>query len=127
AHLIFGGVLDDFPGLKVYLPHSGGCVPFLCGRWDQGWRNVKAPREAISRPPSTYLRRFHYDTIAHSGRALSFVVDTVGADRMFLGTDYPFDVGDYQPIDHVQQVGTLSDEDKQRIIELNAPQFFGLA
>ena len=127
ASLIFGGVLDDFPRLKVYLAHAGGCVPYICGRWDQGWRNVAAARQGNKQTPGHYLRRFHYDTISHSGPALSFLANLVGADRIVLGTDYPFDVGDYHPFQHIRSLQEMTEEEKQGIIEENGPRLFGLS
>lgn len=104
AHLIFGGVLDRFPDLRICLPHAGGVVPMLIGRWDHG---VKLRKELahLKRPPSDYLRRFTYDTVAHSPRVMRFVIDTVGIDRIMLGSDYCFDMGYEHPVEVVDALG----------------------
>src|SRR5262249_36918021 len=89
AYLIFGGVLDRFPHLKVCLPHAGGGLPYLSGRLDRGFK-VRKECGHLPRKPSAYLRRFTYDTISHSPAALKLLIQTVGADRVLLGSDYCF-------------------------------------
>lgn len=126
ASLIFGGVMEEFPRLKVYLAHAGGCVPYICGRWEHGWRNNVTAHQALQRPPSYYLGRFCYDTIAHSPESLTFLIKRMGADKVMLGTDYPFDMGDYQPVQHVEGLTEVPLQDRQRIIEENAPRLFNL-
>ncbi|MFQ5879314.1 MAG: amidohydrolase family protein [Dehalococcoidia bacterium] len=126
ASLIFGGVMADFPNLKVYLAHAGGCVPYIRGRWEHGWRNNTTARKASKEPPSYYLSRFHYDTIAHWGEALAFLIKTVGADKVMLGTDYPFDMGDYQPVQHVDALEEVPQAGRRQIIEENAPRLFNI-
>jgi aminocarboxymuconate-semialdehyde decarboxylase len=99
ANLIFGGVLAKYPKLKVCLTHGGGFLPYQIGRLDRGYAgkpDVTAVN--IDAPPSTFLRRFYYDTVVHSPEALRFLVETVGADRVVLGSDYPFPMGDPEPV-----------------------------
>jgi len=99
ANLIFGGVLAEYPRLKVCLTHGGGFLPYQIGRLDRGYAgkpDVTAVN--IDAPPSTFLRRFYYDTVVHSPEALRFLVDRVGADRVVLGSDYPFPMGDPEPV-----------------------------
>lgn len=126
ASLIFGGVLEEFPTLKVYLAHAGGCLPYLRGRWEHGWRNNATARKAIKQPPSYYLRRFYYDSIAHWGDALAFLIKTVGAEKVMLGSDYPFDMGDYQPVQHVEALEEIPSDGRRRIIEENAAKLFDI-
>jgi aminocarboxymuconate-semialdehyde decarboxylase len=96
AHLVFGGVLDRFPRLTVCLAHGGGALPYLIGRLDRGWR-VRPELRALRRAPSAYLRRFTYDTITHAAPALRYLVGLVGADRVLMGSDYCFPLGDERP------------------------------
>ena len=99
ANLIFGGVLAKYPKLKVCLTHGGGFLPYQIGRLDRGYEgkpDVTAVN--IDAPPSSFLRRFYYDTVVHSPEALRFLVDRVGADRVVLGSDYPFPMGDPEPV-----------------------------
>jgi aminocarboxymuconate-semialdehyde decarboxylase len=108
CHLIFGGVLDRHPNLKVTLPHAGGVLPILIGRIDRGWK-VRAEARNLPRPPSSYLRQFHYDTIAHSKSILQFVISQVGADRVMIGSDYCFDMGYEQPVEIVDELDLTTD------------------
>jgi aminocarboxymuconate-semialdehyde decarboxylase len=109
AHLIFGGVLDRHPRLVFALPHAGGVLPILTGRWDHGW-TVRAEVRHLPQAPSAYLRRFFYDTVAHSPRVMDFVIGTVGVDRVMIGSDYCFDMGVRQPVEFVQQLRLTSAE-----------------
>lgn len=119
AHLIFGGVLDRFPKLDICLPHAGGVVPILMGRWDHGAK-VRKELAHVTRPPSDYLRRFTYDTVAHSPKIMKFVIDAVGIDRVMLGSDYCFDMGDTQPVEVVDALG-LSDKERHMVLRETAP------
>ena len=99
ANLIFGGVLAKYPKLKVCLTHGGGFLPYQIGRLDRGYAgkpDVTAVN--IDAPPSAFLRRFYYDTVVHSPEAVRFLVEKVGADRVVLGSDYPFPMGDPEPV-----------------------------
>ncbi|GGL07538.1 amidohydrolase family protein [Mangrovihabitans endophyticus] len=92
AHLIFGGVLDELPGLTPVLMHGGGYLPYQIGRLDHGHR-VRREASGCAHPPSHYLRRFHYDTLTHAPGPLRFLAGMVGADRIVYGTDFPYDMG----------------------------------
>jgi aminocarboxymuconate-semialdehyde decarboxylase len=97
AHLIFGGVLDAFPSLEISLPHSGGVFPILVGRFDQGHR-VRPECSHLPHPPSHYLKRFTYDTVCHSDEVMAYLLRIAGPDRIVLGSDYCFDMGDERPV-----------------------------
>jgi aminocarboxymuconate-semialdehyde decarboxylase len=97
AHLVFGGVLDRLPRLRVCLPHGGGALPFLVGRLDGGWR-VRPECRGLRRAPSSYVRRFMYDTITHAAPPLRYLVEQVGAPRVLMGSDYCFPLGDDTPV-----------------------------
>ncbi|MCL4231009.1 MAG: amidohydrolase family protein [Dehalococcoidia bacterium] len=99
ASLIFGGVLERYPGIKVCLAHGGGIAPSLIGRWDHGW-NVRAEAKvAISRPPSVYLRQLYFDNLVHSTSVLRALLGIVGPSQIIVGTDYPYDMGQRHPMD----------------------------
>ncbi len=125
ASLIFGGVLAEMPTLKFVLSHGGGTSPHLKGRWEHGWRQglVETP---ISRPPSEYFRLLYFDTITHSIPLLNYLVDTVGPERMMLGSDYPFGMGDYAPAEQVAALPHLTDDQREAINSENAIRVFGL-
>jgi len=119
AHLIFGGVMDRFPKLEVNLPHAGGTFPWLIGRWDHGAK-VRPELKHMKQPPSSYLKRFTYDTIGHDDRINTNLVRLVGAERVTLGSDYCFDMGLDDPLSTVSRIAGLSAEDKARICGGNA-------
>jgi aminocarboxymuconate-semialdehyde decarboxylase len=102
ANLIFGGVLVKHPKLKVCLTHGGGFLPYQIGRQDRGYEaRPEVTAVNIESPPSSFLRRFYYDTVVHSPEALRFLVERVGGDRVVLGSDYPFPMGDPEPVNTV--------------------------
>jgi len=119
ASLIFGGVLDAFPGLDFMLPHAGGTFPWLIGRFDHGVE-VRKEFKHMRQPASAYLRRFYYDTVSHEPRIIRFLIDLVGADRVVVGSDYNFDMGYEQPVDFVERVPGLSEREHKLITSDNA-------
>jgi aminocarboxymuconate-semialdehyde decarboxylase len=94
SRMILSGFLDRHPRLKVILVHAGGFMPFQIGRLDHGFRVRPESKAVITAPPSSYLRRFWYDSITHAAMPLKFLVELAGADRVLLGTDLPFDMAD---------------------------------
>jgi aminocarboxymuconate-semialdehyde decarboxylase len=107
--LIFSGVLDRFPGLTLILSHGGGYFPYQVGRFDRIFKNLDAPT-APAQPPSAYLRRFYYDTILYHPAALRYLRELVGADRLLLGTDYPFPVVEQDPLQLLRDTGFASED-----------------
>nr|MDT0657190.1 amidohydrolase family protein [Micromonospora sp. DSM 115978] len=124
ARLIFGGVLDELPDLKLVLMHGGGYLPYQIGRFDHGYR-VRTETKGCAHAPSSYLRRFWYDTITHSPGPLQFLVKQVGADRVVYGTDFPFDMGG-GPVKEQLDGVVLDAEELNRIAGANAIELFGL-
>lgn len=120
AHMIFSGMMADFPRLKIVLAHAGGVLPYLRGRLEHGYEVRDEPKKHISQPPSTYLAMFHYDIITHYIPTLRYLIDLVGADHVLLGTDYPFDMGYDDPIAVVDQVPGLSPAERDLICGGNA-------
>jgi len=125
AHLVFSGVLDRFPNLEFCLPHAGGALPFLIGRMQHGW-SVRPELKHMERGPRDYLGRFYYDTISHDPKALSFLIDEVGADRVMMGSDYCFDMGYERPVEVVTTHPGLSEDGKAAIVDGNARRLLGL-
>jgi aminocarboxymuconate-semialdehyde decarboxylase len=105
ACLVFSGVLERHPSLKICLAHGGGFVPYQAGRFLHGWHVRAEPKKKLPKPPTDSLQRFYFDTIVHSKEVLEFLVGNAGADRVLLGSDYPFDMG---TPDGVLQVRSLS-------------------
>ena len=98
AHIVFGGVLEKFPNLKFCLCHGGGYVPYQRGRWDHGYKVRHEGKVVIKQPPSHYIPLLYFDTITHFLPALEYLVSSVGADRVIMGTDYPYDMADPTPV-----------------------------
>jgi aminocarboxymuconate-semialdehyde decarboxylase len=124
ASLIFGGVLKEFPRLKFYLAHGGGSCPYIRGRWEHGWRVRPEARLNIDRPPNDYFKLLCFDSLLHSVPALNFLIETVGAGRVMMGSDYPFDMGDKQPVNDIAALPHLSDDEKEMIFGGNAAELF---
>ena len=121
AALVFGGVMDAFPELDVALAHAGGYAAFAAGRMDWGWQWRAEARANVDRPPTDHLRRFHYDCITHSELALRFLIDSVGADRVVFGSDYPgYAAGRegaaYEPRDWLTGLERITDDEKRAIL-----------
>lgn len=98
GHLIFGGVLDRHPGLKLCVAHGGGYLPTYWGRMDHAWRARSDCRQFISKPPSHYLRQLYLDTLVFDRAHLRFLLETFGPDHLLMGTDYPFDMSEPDPV-----------------------------
>ena len=98
AHLMFGGVLEMFPHLHICLAHGGGTLPALLGRLRHGARVRPEIRGTTANAPMDLAGRFYYDSLTHSVRALHFLVEMVGCNRLLLGSDYPFDMRDRDPV-----------------------------
>lgn len=104
--LMFGGVLTANPTLRIVLLHGGGFLPYQIGRFDHGWKVRPEPREHLKTSPREMLSRFYFDTLTHDPDSLRFLLQRVGADRVCLGSDYPFDMADMDPVRTVQSVVT---------------------
>ena len=100
--LVFGGVLDRHPDLQVCLPHAGGYFPYQIGRLDRGFTAKEECQEFIQQPPSDYLQRFWYDTLAFRPQVLRMLSEVVGLERLVFGTDYPFAMQDPAAVETVE-------------------------
>lgn len=124
SHLIFSGTLDRHPALKLLAAHGGGYLPTYMGRSDHAWEHRVDARHCAEKP-SSYLRRIHFDALVYTPQALRFLVDSVGADRVVLGTDYPFDMGITDPVDRLH-AADLDADIARAIAHDNAARLFGL-
>jgi aminocarboxymuconate-semialdehyde decarboxylase len=125
ALLIYGGVLERHPNMRVVLYHAGGALPSFVGRLDMGYRLVPECRSAIPRPPSSYASQFYFDIIAHSRKMLSHLVKAYGSDRFVVGTDYPLPAGLTHPVEEIKALG-LAPGDENKILGSNACQLLRL-
>jgi aminocarboxymuconate-semialdehyde decarboxylase len=126
AVLILGGVLEDCPSLKACVAHGGGPACYAMGRIDRSWNGMPADRRLIPRPPSTYQRQLFYDTVVGSEKALRLLLDEVGADRVVLGSDWPFVPWHPSPVAWVQGLESVSAEEKERILWRNVESLLKL-
>lgn len=117
GHLIFGGVLERHPGLRLVVVHGGGFAPYQIGRWDRGWTTgARGAAEHLTRLPSEELRNLYFDTVLHSAQSLRHLVDVVGADHVLLGSDYPFVMGEPEPVSALAAVPGLEEEERELIL-----------
>jgi len=125
GHLILSGVMDAFPRLKILLAHGGGTLPYIHGRLDRGFKQRPEINKVISKPPTEYLKQFYFDTITHDATVLHSLVDLVGADHVLLGSDYPFDMGNENPVELVR-AAEFDFETEQKILGGNAASLLNL-
>jgi aminocarboxymuconate-semialdehyde decarboxylase len=123
--ILLSGVLDRFPALSLVLSHGGGAFPYLLGRFDVMHERMDkaAQGDVAQRAPSTYATRIGYDTIVHAPKALRFLADTVGIERVALGTDEAFPPSDRDPVASVKAAG-FSSADIELIAEVNPRRLF---
>jgi len=120
SHLIFDGVMDRHPRLKVILPHAGGFLAHYWARMDHAHRARPDCRTVIRKAPSSYLKKMYFDTIAFDPRMLRQMVDQYGADHVLLGTDYPYDMMETDPTGLIAKIPRLARADRELIEGGNA-------
>lgn len=98
SHLIFSGVLDRHPGLTIVAAHGGGYLPTHIGRSDHAWTARSDAGAGCAHLPSSYLKRLYFDSLVHDPAVLRELVRAAGADRVLLGSDFPFDMGSADPV-----------------------------
>ena len=123
SNLIYEGILDRYPKLKVGIAHGGGFLPYYAGRVDRNFRNRPHETPKISQAPSHYMKRFFFDTVVYNPDMLEFLAHKVGPDRIVLGGDYP--VGEDNPAAFVRNA-KLSSEAKKMILGGNAAKLLGI-
>ena len=126
SHIVFGGVLERYPKLKFVAAHGGGYLGHYSARMDHAYRVRPECHDHIKRPPSYYMKKIYFDTIVFSEAQLEHLVNTWGADHVVIGTDYPYDMGYYKPLEFVNGA-KLTRAQKEQIIGLNAAKLLGLS
>ncbi len=124
--MIFGGIFEKFPGLRVAFAHGGGSFPATIGRIEHGF-NVRPDLVAVDNPinPRDYLNRFYLDTLVHDPLMLEYLMELVGPNQLALGSDYPFPLGELQPGNLIKST-TYSDFVKERLLSGTALEWLGL-
>ena len=109
-YLIFDGVLERYPNLKIIACHGGGYLGGYSGRIDHAWGARPDARAALPQPPTFYLKKLYVDTVVFTPQQLAALVELFGASHVLMGTDYPFDMAEYDPIGHINSVEGFSAE-----------------
>jgi aminocarboxymuconate-semialdehyde decarboxylase len=120
SHLIFDGVMERHPKLKIVLPHAGGYLAHYWARMDHAYKARPDTHGQMKRKPSSYLEKFYFDTITFDHGMLAHLIARFGADHVLLGTDYPYDMGMERPIDFIGGVKGLSQAEVAAIAGGNA-------
>jgi len=119
VHLMLSGFINKFPSLKICLAHAGGFLPYQIGRLQHGYNVREEPKEKNKEtPPLELLKRFYFDSITFEQKSLEFLVNIVGADKVMVGTDFPFDMGEYTIVEKMHNLH-LSTENKEKIFHRN--------
>jgi aminocarboxymuconate-semialdehyde decarboxylase len=125
-HLIFGGVLEDHPGLKIVLAHGGGYLPAYSGRIDHAASARPDTCTCIQHMPTDYLKRLYVDSLVYTHHQLEYLVAQYGADHVLMGTDYPADMGEVDPIGFIESAPGLNDAERRAILGGNAARLLDI-
>lgn len=125
--ILFGGVMEEFPNLKICFAHGGGSFPYTLGRMEHGFC-VRPDLCATNNQygPRKYIGKIYTDSLVHDEKALEFLLDVIGEDNVILGSDYPFPLGEHHPGLLVDSDKTLSSEIKEKVLFRNALRFLNL-
>jgi aminocarboxymuconate-semialdehyde decarboxylase len=123
--LIFRGIFDKYPDLKICFAHGGGTLPYLLPRIDQAWE-VWPHIRTTEQPPSYYAKKFYYDKLVYDPRNLQLILEKLGVDHIIMGTDYPFLLREAPPGNVVEMLENVLDEEKKIMLGENAIEFLGL-
>ena len=125
ASLITGGIAGRHPKLRIAFSHGGGVMSILLPRLVHAWKNVPKARESLKESPAVAARRFYYDQLVFEPNAIRFLVDTFGKSQICVGTDYPFAMGDFEPMKTLDGAA-LDAATREAITAANAKRFLGL-
>jgi aminocarboxymuconate-semialdehyde decarboxylase len=126
SQLIFGGVLDRYPGLRLLAAHGGGYLPSYIGRSDHAWQ-ARADAHTCLKPPRDYLKQIWFDHLVYEPEALRHLIAEAGAGQVVVGTDYPFDMGHYDIHGLIEAMPGLSPADQKAILYKNAEKLLGIS
>lgn len=125
AHLMYSGALDELKALRILLPHGGGYVPYQIGRFIHGFNVRPEPKVKTKTSPAELLRRFYFDALTHDPQAARHLINMVGADRVVIGSDHPFDMAPADLMGHVNSIPELSASEREYLCSLTALSLLG--
>ena len=125
ARLIFSGVLEKLPDLKICLSHAGGHLPYIIGRLHHGYEVRPECRANIPQSPWAYFKQIYFDSITHHPAALEYLIGIVGSEQVLMGSDYPYDMADEHPVAFIRNL-SISEDDKQKILGGNIIKLLGI-
>jgi aminocarboxymuconate-semialdehyde decarboxylase len=125
-YLIFDGVLERHPNLKIYALHGGGYLAAYPGRIDHAWGARSDSHGTLPKPPGEYLKKIYFDTVVFTPLQLETLVKTFGVDHVIMGTDYPFDMLEFDPIGHLNSVECFNASTRAAIAGSNLKKLLGL-
>ncbi len=126
ACLIFGGIMERFPSLRILLAHGGGISPYLTGRWRHGHAHRAEPKTKFTGSVEQMFRRFYFDTMVYDPKVLKFLTESVGVDRVLLGTDYSGDMSAWRDVPEIARFDFLTESQRRQIFSGNAARLLGL-
>lgn len=126
SHLIFSGLFDRCPNLKLIAAHGGGYLPSYVGRTDHAW-HARPEAKTTKHPPSEYLKKIWFDTVVYNPESIRHLIDNVGVSQVVVGTDYPYDMGHYDIHGLLASVPDLSENDRKLILGENAAQLLKIS
>jgi aminocarboxymuconate-semialdehyde decarboxylase len=123
--LMFSGALDELKDMKMLLAHGGGFLPYQIGRFEHGHK-VRPDTAAVTQSkPLEMFKQFYFDALTHSPQAVRHLIDTVGSERVVLGTDSPFDMGEEQPVERLEATPRLTEKEREDVSFRTALNLFG--
>lgn len=125
-YLIFDGVLERHPNLKIFAMHGGGYLGAYSGRIDHAWGARSDSHANLPKPPTSYLKKVYVDTVVFTPVQLTALVDAFGVDHVIMGTDYPFDMLENDPIGHVASVDSFDEKTRAALVGGNAKKMLGM-
>ncbi|MGM7702878.1 amidohydrolase family protein [Pseudalkalibacillus sp. Hm43] len=125
ASLIWSGVIEKFPNLKICFAHGGGSFPYILPRLDQGWK-VWPHLRLTTHPPSHYVKNFYFDSLNYDPLNIQYLIDRFGYERVMMGSDYPFLLREIPPGNVIDEMTSLSDEQRNAILGGNALKFLNV-
>ena len=125
-HVIFSGVLERHPKLKLYAVHGGGFLPAYSGRIDHAWGARRDSHSDLPKPPTSYLKQIFFDTTVFTSHQLAYLVSQYGDDHVMMGTDYAADMAENQPVEHILSVPSFTKAQQAALAGGTAAQVFGI-